>query len=191
MGHWKGTLSRTKILQTTFLLIAIYFIISLYFNGTRNKSAITFSTDIKSIQEPLTLYKKRILNSFSYGQNATHLWSMRLADENYSRLAHLLPCRSVEYAGGPQPSTINSCDQSSTNEYSVPNQLQAQKWIYEHQHPTDCKNKRFAIIHSFASSGFGSTVHQIAWAFGMTLADDRIAVYEKPGNWVRTIDILE
>jgi hypothetical protein len=51
----------------------------------------------------------------------------------------------------------------------------------------NCSNKRFAIIHNFAPSGFGSTVHQIAWAFGMALADDRIAVYQTPGNWVRQI----
>jgi hypothetical protein len=48
-------------------------------------------------------------------------------------------------------------------------------------------NKRFAIIYNFASSGFGSTVHQIAWAFGKALADDRIAVYQRPENWVSQI----
>ena len=90
-----------------------------------------------------------------------------------------------------QPATIDSCDHSSTNEFSIPNILQAQKWLYEHQHPADCTNKRFAIIQNFASSGFGSTVHQIAWAFGMALAEDRIAVYQTPGNWVRNIDSIE
>jgi len=116
---------------------------------------------------------------------------MRLADENYFRLARLLPCRTVRYVGGGQPGTIDSCDQSLENEYSLPNILKAQKWLYDHQHPADCTNKRFAIIHDYALSGFGSTVHQIVWAFGMALADDRIAVYEKPGNWVRKIELLE
>ena len=84
-----------------------------------------------------------------------------------------------------EPFTMDGCDHSSANEFSLPNILQAQKWLYDHQHPSDCSNKRFAIIHSFAPSGFGSTVHQIAWAFGIALSDNRIAVYETPGNWVR------
>ncbi|CAF1341964.1 unnamed protein product, partial [Rotaria sp. Silwood1] len=42
---------------------------------------------------------------------------------------------------------------------------------------------KFAIIQNFAWSGFGSTIHQIAWAFGMALAENRIAVYETPGYW--------
>jgi hypothetical protein len=116
---------------------------------------------------------------------------MRLADKNYFRLAHLLPCRSVKYSAGPQPATIDSCDQTSANEYSIPNILEAQKWLYDHQHPADCTNKRFAIIQNFAWSGFGSTVHQIAWAFGMALVEDRIAVYQTPGKWVRNIDSIE
>jgi len=114
---------------------------------------------------------------------------MRLADENYFRLARLLPCHNVSYiyGGSPLPGIIDTCDYSSTNEFSLPNLLQAQKWLYDHQHPQDCSNKRFAIIHMFALSGFGSTVHQIAWALGTALGDDRIAVYETPGNWVRQI----
>jgi hypothetical protein len=135
--------------------------------------------------------KQKIIDSFSYGCNSTHLWSMRLADENYFHLARLLPCRTVEYSGGPQPAKIDSCNQSLENEYSLPNILKAQKWLYDHQHPADCTNKRFAIIQDYALSGFGSTVHQIAWAFSMALADDRIAVYGKPGHWVRKIKLME
>ncbi|CAF4700991.1 unnamed protein product, partial [Rotaria sp. Silwood1] len=60
---------------------------------------------------------------------------------------------------------IDSCNYSSTNEYSIENTLQAQKWLYEHQHPMNCTNRKFAIIQNFAWSGFGSTIHQIAWAF--------------------------
>jgi hypothetical protein len=131
--------------------------------------------------------EQHIIKSFSDGYNSTHLWSIRLADENYFRLARLLPCRNISYTGGPLPADIVSCDDSSTNEFSLPNLIQAQKWIYDHQHPTNCSNKRFAIIYSYASSGFGSTVHQIAWAFGRALADDRIAVYQTPENWVRQI----
>jgi hypothetical protein len=157
------------------------------FTETRKRLNIIFLSN----QTSSTTNKQQIIDAFSYGHNSTHLWSMRLADENYFRLARLLPCRTVEYSIGPQPAQIDSCDHSSTNEYSIPNILQAQKWLYEHQYPTNCSNKRFAIIHSFASSGFGSTVHQIAWAFGMALADDRIAVYQKPGNWVRKINNIE
>ncbi|CAF3653201.1 unnamed protein product [Rotaria sp. Silwood1] len=108
---------------------------------------------------------------------------MRLADENYFRLAHMLPCRIVEYFG-PKTEQIDSCDHSSTQEFSIQNTLQVQKWFYEHQHPMNCESKRFAIIENYAWSGFGSTVHQIVWAFGKAIADNRIAVYRTPGNWL-------
>lgn len=124
--------------------------------------------------------------SISDGFNDTHLWSMRLADDNYFRLARLIPCRTVEYSVGSPPVKFDSCDRSTQNEFSIPNLVHAQKWIYQHQHPTNCSNKRFAIIQNYASSGFGSTVHQIAWAFALALADGRIAVYRSPGNWVRS-----
>ncbi len=154
---------------------------------TRPELNWIYSTLRQSSQHFLRINKQHIIESFSYGHNFTHLWSMRLADENYFRIARLLPCRNVSYTRGPQPANIDSCDHSSTNEFSLPNLIQAQKWLYDHQHPMNCSNKRFAIIHNFAPSGFGSTVHQIAWAFGMALADDRIAVYQTPGNWVRQI----
>jgi hypothetical protein len=186
----------TRTIKITFVIIAFIlcfafgFLFGTDFNGARRQLNIIFSSNINSNQNSSTMKKDPIINAFSIGHNSTHLWSMRLADENYFRLARLLPCRTVEYLGGPKPATIDSCDHSPTNEYSIPNLLQAQKWLYEHQHPADCTNKRFAIIHRFAWSGFGSTVHQIAWAFGMALAEDRIAVYQTPGNWVRKIDIF-
>lgn len=187
----------TKAIKITFVIIASIlcfafgFLFCSDFYGPRRKLNIIFKADIKSNQDLSPTNKQQIIDSFSYGHNSTHLWSMRLANENYFRLACLLPCRTVKYSGGPKLDKIDSCDHSSTNEYSIQNILQAQKWLYEHQHPTDCTNKRFAIIQYFASSGFGSTVHQIAWAFGMALANDRIAVYQTPGNWVRKIDFIE
>ena len=152
---------------------------------TQHKINLIFSA-ISELNKKFSItYKQYTNQSFADGYNSTHLWSMRLADQNYFQLASLSPCRNVSYAGGPTPANIDSCDHSSENEFSLPNLISAQKWIFEHQNPSDCSNKRFAIIHNFASSGFGSTVHQIAWAFGMALADDRIAVYQTPGNWVR------
>lgn len=118
------------------------------------------------------------------GYNGTHLWLWKLADESHFQVANEIPCRTVEYGGVSSPNKINSCDKSSTNEFSLQHLLQGQKWIYEHQHPIDCSNKRFAIIHETASSGFGSTIHQIAWALAVALSEDRIAVYKSPGNWV-------
>ena len=119
--------------------------------------------------------------------NRTHLWSLRLADENFRRLARLIPCRVVNYDGGPHHKIhekIDSCLDSNDNEFFNENSVFAQKWIYDHQHPANCSDKRFAVIRRYASSGYGSIIHQIAWAFAMALADDRIAVYETPGNWV-------
>jgi hypothetical protein len=168
---------------TSLFCFTFIFLFGLNDIKTRRKLHLIFQSN----ENLLTTKKQHIIDSFSYGHNSTHLWSMRLADENYFRLARLLPCRNISYVGGPSPGNIDSCDHSSTNEFSLPNLIQAQKWLYDHQHPTDCSNKRFAIIYSFAVSGFGSTFHQIAWAFGMALADDRIAVYEKPGDWVNQI----
>lgn len=119
------------------------------------------------------------------GYNGTHLWLYRLADEKYQIIASLLPCRKIDYGGGSKIESIDSCDHSSNNEYSVQNNVRAQKWIYEHQNPKDCSNKRFAIIEYYAISGYGSTIHQIAWALGVAIAENRIALYRKPGNWVR------
>ena len=142
---------------------------------------------------PASIYRNKIFSTSKtshakiplfHGYNGTHLWSWKLADEHYSEVSNEIPCGTVIYAGGSVLDKINSCDKSTTNEFSLPNLLQGQKWIYEHQHPVDCTNKRFAIIHKTAPSGFGSTVHQIAWAFAVALSQDRIAVYKSPGNWV-------
>ena len=129
--------------------------------------------------------KQHIIEGFSDGHNSTHLWSMPLADENYFRRARLLPCRNVTYGDGGLRGKVDACNESPNNEFSLENLLQGQKWLYDHQHPSNCSDQRFAIIQRFAPSGFGSTVHQIAWAFGVALAENRIAVYETPGKWVR------
>ena len=139
----------------------------------------------QSSQNIPTIYRQYVIQPFTEGYNSTHLWSMRVADENYFRLANILPCRNVSYVRGPIPGMMDSCDHSPDYEFSLPNLISAQKWIYEHQNPRDCSNKRFTIIQNYAPSGFGSTVHQIAWAFGRALGDGRIAVYQSPGNWVR------
>ena len=113
------------------------------------------------------------------------LWSMPLADDHHFRLARLLPCRTVEYTSGLRNDKIDSCDHASTNEFSVENSVHAQTWLFEYQNPVDCSNRKIAIIHNFAASGFGSTMHQVVWAFGEALAKNRIAVYVARGNWVR------
>jgi hypothetical protein len=192
-------MSMTKIVRSSFLLIGavIIFILGILVGSTlygpRKDSYVIYSsppkTDTKSNTElnsnkELSSIKEEALDSFSFAYNTTHLWSMRLADKNYYDIARLLPCRSVRYVGGPINETMDSCNQSTLNEFSVEASVHAQKWLYEHQHPADCTNKKFAILHQFAWSGFGSTVHQIVWALGVALAQDRIAVYETPGNWV-------
>ncbi|CAF3106683.1 unnamed protein product [Rotaria sp. Silwood2] len=172
--------------STIFPLILVFicgFLLGSNFHETKSKIRILFSSNMKFNQGSSINNKKLLQTSFD-GYNSTHLWSIRLADDNYFRLATLLPCRTVNYSGGPDINNIDSCNHSATNEFSLPNILKAQKWLYEHQHPMDCTNKRFAIIHTFAWSGFGSTVHQIVWAFGKAIADNRIAVYETPGNWL-------
>jgi len=158
------------------------------FSMTRKTLNLMFSTVIGSTDNtPIVNIDKKESTSLSFpGYNGTHLWSWKLADETYDRIAQMIPCRTVNYTRGPRPGIIDSCDESSNNEFSLTNILQAQKWLYEHQHPADCSNKRFAIIHRTAPSGFGSTIHQVAWAFGIALAQDRIAVYKSPGNWVIT-----
>ncbi|CAF0968117.1 unnamed protein product [Rotaria sordida] len=186
--------TKNRSLQTTtiksiiglisFALVSVFgFLLGSSYNEANSKIHLIFSSDIKLDPRSSTNNQQSIKSS-SREYNSTHLWSMRLANEDYFRLARLLPCRIVEYVGGPNVNKIDSCDHSSTNEFSIQNTLQAQKWLYEHQHPMDCTNKRFAIIENFAWSGFGSTVHQIVWAFGTAIADNRIAVYQTPGNWL-------
>ncbi|CAF4196483.1 unnamed protein product [Rotaria sp. Silwood2] len=181
--------SQTTSIKNTFgfILFALAFILGFLlgssFNETKSKIRLVFSSDIKLNQRPATNNQQSI-KTFTYGNNFTHVWSMRLADENYFRLAQLLPCRVVEYVGGPKLDKLDSCDHTSKNEFSIQNTIEAQNWLYEHQHPIDCTNKRIAIIQNFAWSGIGSTVHQIVWAFGMAISDNRIAVYQTPGNWL-------
>jgi hypothetical protein len=184
----------TKIARNSFLLVGavLIFVLGVLVGTTLygpNRDSYLMLSSLPSAVIETNKESKSIkdeaLKSFSIAYNKTHLWSMRLADENYYRIARLLSCRTVNYAGGPKIEPMNTCDESVINEFSVATTIHAQKWLYEHQHPADCTNKKFAIIHQFAWSGFGSTVHQIVWALGVALAEDRIAVYERPGNWVR------
>jgi hypothetical protein len=180
-----------KIIRISFLLTGsvVIFVLGVLvgsnLNGINEKTHVLYSSSNTKSDKQLKPINKQILKSFSFAYNITHLWSMRLADENYYHIARVLPCRTVNYVGGPKPEAMDSCNQTTINEFSVESSLHAQKWIYEHQHPANCSNKKFAIIHNFAWSGFGSTLHQVVWAFGEALAQDRIAVYKIPGNWVR------
>ncbi|UJR06722.1 hypothetical protein I4U23_011011 [Adineta vaga] len=165
------------------LSLGIIFIILYLIFGNYDNSAF-YLLQISQLNLAVLSYNTKIVNIFLNQPNKTHLWSLRLADDDYFRIERLLPCRIVEYTGGWKKHQINSCDNSTINEYSVENTLKAQKWLFNHQHPINCTNKRFAIIRKFAWSGFGSTIHQIAWAFGKALADNRIAVYQTPGDWL-------
>ncbi|CAF1312508.1 unnamed protein product [Adineta steineri] len=175
-----------KILQEEkFILIFIVGVfIGLNLNKTDIKPFILYSSSNMILQEELESNQQQSLNAFSFAYNTTHLWSMRLADENYYRIIRRLPCRTVNYVDQSINETMNHCSQTTINEFSVKETVNAQKWFYEHQHPVDCSNKKFAVIHNYAWSGIGSTIHQVVWAFGEALAQNRIAVYETPGNWV-------
>lgn len=121
-----------------------------------------------------------------FKSNSTHIWDMRVADEKYFSLAKQLSCRTIEYdVGLPSADTIDSCIQSSANEFAIEHTIEAQKWIFNHQNPSNCNNKQFAIIKNIAWSGFSSSMHLIAWAFAKALTQDRIAVYDTPANWVK------
>jgi len=181
-----------KIIRICFLLAGsvVIFVLGVLvgsnLNGTNEKRHVLYLSSNKKPDKQLESFRKQ----FSFAYNTTHLWSMRLADENYYHIARLLPCRTVNYVGGPKPEPMDSCNQTTIKEFSVETSLYAQQWIYEHQHPANCSNKKFAIIHNFAWSGFGSTLHQVVWAFGEALAQDRIAVYKTPGNWVRKLNLV-
>ncbi|CAF4226707.1 unnamed protein product [Adineta steineri] len=179
-----------KLNSTSFVLIGFVLIfsidvfISLNLNKTNNTPCIVYSSSSAILQKNLESNQQQSLHSFSFVYNTTHLWSMRLADDNYYRIIRRLPCRTIIYIGHSVNETMNHCSQTTINEFSVKETVNAQKWFYEHQHPVDCSNKKFAIIHNYAWSGIGSTIHQVAWAFGEALAQNRNAVYETPGNWV-------
>jgi hypothetical protein len=184
----------TRIVRSSYLLVgaALIFLLGTFYGLTLDRGRGTpcvLHSNLPVIQtkshEKLKPIDQETLQSFFFAYNITHLWSIRLPDESYYRMARWLPCRSVDYTGGPKIEPLNSCDQYTFKEFSVEAVVHAQKWIYEHQNPVDCTNKKFAIIHQYAWSGFGSTMHQILWAFGVALSEDRIAVYETPGNWVR------
>lgn len=182
-----------KIVRSSFQLIAAVsiFLIGVLVGSSLDNSRncrvhdTTSATQRAKINTKLTAYEREYLQSFSFAYNVTHLWSIRLPDENYYRIVRSIPCRTVDYTGGPKIEPFNSCDQSTLNQFSVKKALEAQKWLYDHQHPADCTNKRFAVIHQYAISGFGSTVHQILWALGVAFGEDRIAVYAKSANWVK------
>lgn len=178
----------TKARFLMFVIVLCFISNILYylkFNVIKKAFIFVLANIIASSQDVFTINDQKPLVSLFDGHNVTHLWSLKLADEIYAHVAHILPCRIVHYGRGPHPGKINTCDQSSTNEFSILNTLLAQKWIYEHQNPLNCSNKRFAIIHQTAPSGFGSTIHQIAWSLGIALGEDRIAVYKTPGDWVK------
>ncbi|CAM4865387.1 unnamed protein product [Rotaria socialis] len=181
-----------KIVRTSFLLVGgtLIFVIGILMGSTlfgiKEQQFIIYPLVSENVMVDETSQppKKQMSTSYSSTHTKSQLWSTYLADENYYRIAGLLPCRTVEYTGGPKPHIMDSCDQSIIDEFSVEATIHAQKWIYEHQNPADCKNKKLAIINKYAWSGFGSTVHQIVWAFGAALAEDRIAVYRTPGDWL-------
>ncbi|UJR35198.1 hypothetical protein I4U23_027965 [Adineta vaga] len=182
-----------KLVRLSFLLtgsVLIFILGALVsFNHNHRIDNLSQTIDLSSqykLDEDLQLIKEQSLKFFPAAYNSTHLWSMRLADENYYRLARLVPCRNITYLGYPNTTKnvpMNHCDKKVQNEFSVESTLQAQKWIFDHQNPTNCTNKRFALIYRYAWSGFGSTIHQILWAFATALGQGRIAVYETPGNW--------
>ncbi|CAF3370742.1 unnamed protein product [Rotaria sp. Silwood2] len=175
-----------KTVYSAFPFVLVFvcgFLLGSTFDETKSKVNVLFSSFIK-LNQSSSKSNTQVQQPFFTGYNSTHLWSMRLADENYFRLARILPCRIVKYSRKGKIEKIDSCDYSSKNEFSIQNTLWAQKWFYEHQHPINCTNKRFAIIQNYVWSGFGSTVHLIAWAFGRAIADNRIAVYQTPGNWL-------
>ena len=183
-----------KNVKASFFLAGfiVIFVVGVFVGSNLKKlneeQHVVYSSSNRKPDKDLPSTKEQILKSFSFTSNTTHLWSMRFADENYYRIARRLPCRTVNYVGGTKNETMNPCTQATIDEFSIETTLHAQKWIYEHQHPANCSNKRFAIIHTYAWSGFGSTLHQVVWAFGTALSQGRIAVYQTPGNWVKTFD---
>lgn len=188
---------KRKLCKNIFYLMGAVFIFlfgilcGLTLHDSKNNSYyITYrplpSTNPK-INEELNSIKNQDLKSSFFAYNKTHLWSLRLADQNYYDMTRLVSCRTVTYVSTSINETFNSCDQSTINEFSVETSIHAQKWIYEHQNPADCTDKKFAIIDQYAWSGFGSTIHQFAWSVGRALSQNRIAVYKTPGNWVSII----
>jgi hypothetical protein len=83
------------VIITSILCFIFGFLLGLDLSGTQQKRNFIFGALVQSNENLSTTYKQSIIESFPDGCNSTHLWSMRLADENYFRLARLLPCRNV------------------------------------------------------------------------------------------------
>jgi hypothetical protein len=146
--------------------------------------SIKVQQNVQSISE--TNDRHGILSSSSFESNSTHLWSMPLANEISFHLSKLLPCRIVQYeVGRSSRDQINSCNHSPKQEFSIERTLDAQKWIYHHQNPSNCANQQFAIIDNIYKSSFPSSIEFITSAFANALAQDRIALYATPTNWVK------
>ena len=187
-----GIITMNKLLRMSLIasVLASMYITTTFLGSMRRRVNKPVDTVLLVSPREVEATQQSYLESFSFAYNVTHLWSTRLPDANYYSMLRSLPCRSANYTGGRKGDEIDSCDSTTLKEYSLESTLHAQKWIYDHQNPADCTNKKFAVIHQYAWSGFGSTVHQILWAFGTAVALDRIAVYEAPGNWVGNTDGL-
>ncbi|CAF1115859.1 unnamed protein product [Rotaria sordida] len=118
----------------SFALVFVFgFLLGSSFNETNSKIHLTFSPNIQLNPRSSTNNQQSIKSS-SYEYNSTHLWSIRLADENYFRLAHLLPCRIVEYSGGPN--LYGACNSSTPDcvflpitNYSIPSKVDGNQTI--------------------------------------------------------------
>ena len=184
----------SKLVRSTILLTSavFVFILGVLFGSNlyrKKETARVFQPSTATeLDLKLQSVKEDSIKSFQVAYNSTHLWSMRLADKDHYRIVNLVPCRDVIYhahRGTGINETMNHCQEKTREEFSVESTLQAQQWIFNHQNPMNCQNKRFAIMHKYAWSGFGSTIHQIVWALATAIGHDRIAVYQKPGGWVR------
>jgi hypothetical protein len=162
------------------------------------KSQQNISSEFKLIKVKKNISSKVELNQVNYHRskpifqsNSTHLWNMRVTNEKYVHLEKVVPCRAVEYdIGLPSTSILNSCDPSSKNQFSIQTTLNAQKWIFNHQNPSNCNDKKFAIINSLNQSDFAYSIQLITWAFAKALTQNRIALYATPSNWVKFIFYL-
>lgn len=187
-----STRMKRKKIQIAIVVIVVVAVIHLLptLNAYGNHIIEEIRIGITKASLSVARFKSRTFHqpfSPKFQLNSTHLWSIPFAGEYYQNLSRLLPCRSVTYLGVQQSETLNSCNPVHVAEFSQRNTIQAQRWIFHQQHPTTCVNKRFAIISNYALSGFGSTIHQIVWAFGKALSQGRIAVFASPGDWVRLL----
>ncbi|CAF3319845.1 unnamed protein product [Rotaria socialis] len=146
-----------KIVRTSLLLVGgtLIFVIGILMGSTlfgiKEQQFIIYPLVSENVivDETSQPPKKQMSTSYSSTHTKSQLWSMYLADENYYRIAGLLPCRTVEYTGGPKPHIMDSCDQSIIDEFSVEATIHAQKWIYEHQNPENIKFNHRLLYHRF------------------------------------------